>query len=844
MNTLISASAGSGKTYALTTEYLRLLRAGRDPASVLAATFTRKAAGEIFDRLLSRLAAACLDEDARADLAIALRDPTLTQDECRALLQALCGGLHRLSVGTLDGFFQRLCAVFRQEAGLSGAMRLTDPRGPRGVVLRRDALRAMLRRLPDNEVEELLDTLNKGAVASPVLAAFDGLAAELIEVLEGVPDVAWQHLKIPEPPEREAVDSALASLRVAQDSLSDKRWQKAVDEDLRRFAGARWEEFVSTGLAVKCLRGETEYYKKPIPTEMISHYAPLLALARVELLGELRRRTHAIRDVLAVFSQEYRALRRAEGLVLFSEAPGFLLPLLGDRADTARRLDAPVEHLLLDEFQDTSDPQWGILQHFAHHASEEPRSVFVVGDVKQAIYGWRGGRAEIFERIESELPGLEREQRAVSYRSSSVVLEVVNQVFASLSDCPALTDCQDARGRWQAHFQPHRAHKDLPGHIEMCESPAEADHLDHAAARISECLRQFPSGTSVGILARKNDTVARLADSLRELGIEVSSEGTGAVADDPAVEIILSALTFADHPGHSAAAFHVAHSPLAEPLGIPPDLCTRPTEAAAMASSIRRRILTQGYAGVLADWAMSLAPYGMDRTARRLEQLLDLAAGFDALPPMRPSEFVRAVRDAAVENPGAAAVRVMTINRAKGLEFDAVFLPELDWKAAGPPPTCLIQRATPSAASASPIAAVYSYPKEAVRRLDPTLEAAYAARQDEEITGMLCLLYVALTRARHALHLLVRPAGVGVTPANILRHALAAQPEPLAGSGSRLHRSGDEHWHGQDSPTEPLPMPPPNPRLSVNFKPLEGLRRRPMSVSSEPIMAGDLLRLD
>jgi len=844
MNTLISASAGSGKTYALTTEYLRLLRRGRSPGGLLAATFTRKAAGEIFDRLLARLASACLEENARTDLARALDDPSLTRDECRDLLRSLCADLHRLSIGTLDGFFGRLCGLYRQEAGLSAAARLTDPQSPRCAALRREALRALLDRLPDAEAESLLDALHQDKAASPVMEVFDGLAAELMETLADVREDAWRGPDVPPAPSSEAVNAARDALRAALPAVKDGRWRKAMEEDLRRFEAARWEEFVGGGLAAKCLDDAPAYYNRPVPAEVTSAYQTLLSVARAELLDGLRRRTEAIHDLLAVFTEEYRALRRAEGLLLFSEAPGLLGPLLDDLADAARRQDAPVEHLLLDEFQDTSDSQWGVLRTFARHAAQVPRSVFVVGDVKQAIYGWRGGRAEIFERIEAHLPDMAREARDVSYRSSPVILDAVNRVFAALATCPALGGTPGARDRWQAHFHPHRAHKALPGRVEMREIPADADPLDYAAALIAEGASRLPAGASVGVLARKNETVARLADALRALGVEVSAEGTGAVADDPAVELLLSALTLADHPGHTAAAFHVAHSPLAASLDVPPDLHARPGQAAAVANAIRRQVLVHGYAGVLADWAAHLAPYGPERTARRLEQLLDLAASWDGLPAMRPSEFVRAVRDASVETPGLASVRVMTINRAKGLEFDAVFLPELDWKAAGRPSACLVRRAPAAQVgdAVSPIAAVYAYPKEAVRRLDPALQAAYAAQQDEEITGMLCLLYVALTRARHALHLLVRPASAGPTPANILRHTLADLSESLPDGGTRLHASGDEHWHGGSSPVGPAA--PPAPRPPLRFKPSDGARRRQPPPDDIPLAVADLLRLE
>ena len=533
----------------------------------------------------------------------------MTRDNCQGLLLALCAGLDRLAIGTLDGFFQHLCSVYRTEAGLSAATRLTDPKSPRCAALRRDALRAMLVRMPAQDAEALLDDLhNADQAASPVLEAFDSLIVEMGESLADVPAAAWEALDVPPPPPAESIDIAIASLRAMLPDLKDSRWRKAIEDDLRRFGERRWEEFVAKGLALKCLEGTSTYYNKPVPADMAAHYATLLGVARTELLGGLRRRTQALRAMHSVFTQEYGTLRRAEGLMLFSEAPGFLLPLLGDLSDAARRMDAPVDHLLLDEFQDTSDPQWAVLRGFARRAAQPPGSVFVVGDVKQAIYGWRGGRAEIFERIESELPDIGREARDVSFRSSQVILDTVNTVFASLSDCDALSERAEARSRWHLHFHSHQAHETRQGFVELRETPTDADPTDYAAAGIAESIGKLPPTVTVGVLARKNETVARLADALRAAGLEVSSEGTGAVADDPAVELILSALTLADHPGHSAAAFHVACSPLAAALGLSPDGHTRPAETASVANALRRRLLVHGYAGVLAEWAVDAGP--------------------------------------------------------------------------------------------------------------------------------------------------------------------------------------------------------------------------------------------
>ena len=105
---------------------------------------------------------------------------------------------------------------------------------------------------------------------------------------------------------------------------------------------------------------------------------------------------------------------------------------IADRLDeVVYRLDGQVAHLLLDEFQDTSALQWRVLRPFAQRVIRggEDRSFFCVGDVKQAIYGWRGGVAEIFDALDDEFGGLPSQALNESFRSSPVVIDCVNQVF-------------------------------------------------------------------------------------------------------------------------------------------------------------------------------------------------------------------------------------------------------------------------------------------------------------------------------------------------------------------------------------------------------------------------------
>ena len=109
---VIHASAGSGKTHQLTNRFLALLLAGARPESILTSTFTRKAAAEILDRVLERLARGAIDPTARERLATELNRPDLTQEAVDAALASVIHGLHQLQITTLDAFFARLLTCF------------------------------------------------------------------------------------------------------------------------------------------------------------------------------------------------------------------------------------------------------------------------------------------------------------------------------------------------------------------------------------------------------------------------------------------------------------------------------------------------------------------------------------------------------------------------------------------------------------------------------------------------------------------------------------------------------------------------------------------------------------
>jgi len=210
----------------------------------------------------------------------------------------------------------------------------------------------------------------------------------------------------------------------------------------------------------------------------------LRAHATAVVLEGIAKQTEATYDLLDHFHREYQRLKSArralrfEDLTLRLAAAAQMFQLFGAQSDVFFRLDQRTEHLLLDEFQDTSRLQWLVLEPLAKEivAHAEGRSFFCVGDVKQAIYGWRGGESELFDYVGRQLPSLEWKDLAVSYRSAQPVVDVVNQVFAGiagntvLGKDPATTSAAE---HWRRGFVEHRtARTELVGYVRCSAGPA------------------------------------------------------------------------------------------------------------------------------------------------------------------------------------------------------------------------------------------------------------------------------------------------------------------------------------------------------------------------------------
>ncbi|MDR0703828.1 MAG: UvrD-helicase domain-containing protein [Planctomycetaceae bacterium] len=776
-NIIIRASAGSGKTFRLSNQFLQLIFHGYPVDTILASTFTRKAAGEILDRILQRLADAVADTEKRKELAGFLELPENPEE----ILGKLARNLYRIRICTLDSFFNKIATTFALELGLPfgwSILEETDFARCLG-----EAVRNVLSESHRNEAGKLMNLLQKGEQDRNVTQELLDLASNLLPIVRESTPENWNHKKLLQ---KELDDTELQHildrLQVAEipknkDKTEPKRFVQARNEIIRLARNGEWKLFLEQTLVKNVVAGEFKFDRKELDGDLLYCVQDLTKQAGAVLINKVVGQTKAARQLLDLIVNAYDEILFRQCSFRFDDVTERLgrndfsptLDLL------AHRMDARTDHLLLDEFQDTSKPQWNILRPFAKETSTKTNgSFFCVGDVKQAIYAWRGGVAEIFDTIQQEIPNAVQESLNASYRSSPIIIETVNKLFETIASNEALARYGEAAQIWNSRFERHEAaKKNLSGYC-VLEIAQSADHSDNNFGTDSSAtddeqdddkkfvqytvdriagLHQTRPGATIGVLVSRNKKIAPIIAGLKRKGIEASEEGGNPLTDSAAVQHVLSAMILADHPGDTIARFHLANGPLAEFLQLTD--YRNNYQAVKCSLQLRKDLVNNGYGAVVERLAEQLAPACNPREFQRIEKLTELAREFQKTASgIRTERFINMVQAKKNESPTASPIRIMTVYKSKGLEFDIIVLPDLDVDLVHKTPPIIVARKTPT----EPIDFVLRYVGQELQRLLPEkYQKAFEKRVQSEVLESLSLLYVAITRAKHELVMIIPP---------------------------------------------------------------------------------------
>jgi ATP-dependent helicase/nuclease subunit A len=475
----LSASAGTGKTHVLTARVLRLLLSGVDPASILCLTFTKAGAAEMADRIHARLAhwVRLKDADLRKEL-FALgeaNDPNslaFARTRFAKVLDAAGGGLR---IQTIHAFAQSLLAAFPAEAGLVPGFRPLE--GREEQILARSTLADLLVRAEAGgdlglivDVQALSHRMGEGGAESFLMCCARAPAAmEALGPRQGIEARLRRAFGIPAGDIEEAIageccDEVFDLDTLRQLGLLNRGW--GTKNGLERaslceqWAAAAPEErsklLDKLHLVWAKADGEIRSFGKGQAPQDPDYVR--LATAAFECCARLiaMRKTAKLIEQLAAglrsgqaFAASYAEAKRAQGVVDFDDlirwAEELLLtPGMGDWV--RYKLDQSTDHILVDEAQDTNERQWNIvralaLEYFAGEgASSRHRTIFTVGDYKQAIFGFQGTDPHSFDiaraYFDREASGIGKTFLDLSmdrsFRSAPPILDAVDRVLGDL----------------------------------------------------------------------------------------------------------------------------------------------------------------------------------------------------------------------------------------------------------------------------------------------------------------------------------------------------------------------------------------------------------------------------
>lgn len=850
---VLEASAGTGKTKVLVDRYVNLIEAGVDPRNILAITFTRKAAAEMRERVL-----------------ITLRERVTTSTAMAERWRVLRDRVAEINISTIDAFCFGLLREFPLEADVDPAFEIADEtevprfraeaieltlRACRETLLRDEPVRLLMAYKTTNQLRGALDRLlDARHVSLSAVREFVARHAETADVATAC-DRFLAHVRSLFDRDDDRVDLLARGpshsprfLRLAVDlaAVAEGTFDRSAPSEVRRLQRALEWYFLTGKLEPrkKLLTEVTKLFASDADKKAHSAAMAAASPAVHGAIEELKRSVNAVlaRGLLTLLEEGVRQFDR-----LMTEHSVLDFPAMLDRAvrllrrqeEFARsrlKLQSRYHHLLVDEFQDTSQAQWDLVTLLTEAwaegegAEDTKPSIFIVGDRKQSIYRFRYAEVTLMdaaaEFIGALRPGV-KVRRAIqqSFRSVPELLGFVNAVSSEMRSDATIAERFDYRDvdRFPGISLTPGALRDGQPVLGMANGTSMADAANAVATEVQRLLE---SGTvvrdrrgarpiqpdDIAILFRSRAGHRYYEDALDARGIRTYVYKGLGFFDSPEVQDLQALLRYLARPESNLRAAALLRSRLirisdaalvALAPGLASALRSRAFEVArAGLTEIDAALLTRARESVagwldaadrvapaeLVDRILDETAYAYELRGPRLAQARENVKKVRSLIRRvqnrgyatfaRLSDYFRRLQTGEEANAVVAArgcVQLMTVHSAKGLEFPVVFL----------------VRMNAGVGDRSP--AIGVVPKDADGLPDVSISMSSGAARIERIRDQeesRRLLYVAMTRARDRLYFSAEIADEKkfhnangfskLLPAALRRTMIAALPDQAA----------------------------------------------------------------
>jgi ATP-dependent exoDNAse (exonuclease V) beta subunit len=563
----VAASAGSGKTRALSDRYTTLLlepTIGALPRNILAITFTNAATEEMKDRIILSLKEKVLEDSP-------------FKNSANEKLEELLVKYSDFKVQTIDSFLATIVKSSALELGLSPQLEVI-PESISHLNLVLDELFSHTRPGSQGKDKEITDCF----------------LSLLNELLQTDPEIDWDI--------RQVILKNISELRQRlsrgqrlKEVFSYKdvgKKQKEIEKSIYAFLNDYGDVLVFkehfTRAAHRLLKEkgfqpwESEMFLKESVTELCKK-GSLISDIHQEAWEKIQRNISSLVEVtahrhfapfasfLTMFEETMRAFKAHQRIVFVEELSAQLKAFLtagGAVPEIYFHLGDRISHFLIDEFQDTSRLQWESLFPLIEEALSRGGSLFYVGDKKQSIYGFRGGESALFDEAKGAFPSVEQKNikesfPEINYRSRKNIISFINKTFSieNLTLWMEYSGINKQLPEFSLETYTHsrqKAFREKEGGLVRVEkiSPGEPLGREELDAKIGERLieliqnditRRF-SPRDIAILARKNTEASWVTRTLSSVGIPIASEKTLNISSNCLVQEIISLLTFLDSP--------------------------------------------------------------------------------------------------------------------------------------------------------------------------------------------------------------------------------------------------------------------------------------------------------
>ena len=750
------ASAGSGKTFTLATEYIKLLVVNpQNYRTILAVTFTNKATEEMKMRILSQLYGIWKELPDSESYTRKVQQETdlslpVVRERAGEALHLLLHNYNSFRVQTIDAFFQSVLRNLARELDLTANLRVGlsgDQVEEMAVDLLIDNLKhtdAILQWLLHYIMESLSDNKSwstddekrtsfvreiKNFGKTIFRDYYKEHRAELNKKMaeEGFFDHYTQVLRQIRDDAKERMLTIAATyfdtLEQEGFSVADmKSNTRGVSGYFMKIKNGVFDNSILNTTAVKAMEAPENWYKKDHPRAEELHLLadqvliPMLRYAEVEREKQwkLYQSAHLTLShlnnirLLSSIEQKVKDINNEANVFLLGNTQHLLHSLIqdSDAPFVFEKIGAQLHHIMIDEFQDTSTVQWQnfkvlMLECMSHVGSEN----LIVGDVKQSVYRWRSGDWRLLNHIEQQFPQEMMEVRPLqtNYRSERNIILFNNNFFSAAirQEHDALQEqntigAELLRNAYADVSQQIPDHRDSKGYVDIRLLPA-IDYRERTLELLKEHIVTLLGcgipQNKIAILVRTNDTITLIANYFSEHLPEVSIVSDEAFRLDASVsvQLLINALFLLTHPTDSLTKANIIKSYHQDVL------CDNLSDADLLIKSVHAdHLLPESY--IMHFEELLMLPlyelveqlYMIFQLHRLKDQSAYLCAFYDCL-----MEFTRdnstdidafietweqELHKKTIQSDELNGIRVLTIHKSKGLEFDNVLLPFCDWR--------------------------------------------------------------------------------------------------------------------------------------------------------------------